>query len=328
MISPSNFNLFRSNVNTMLGAVYEQAKKELTYPKIATTVPVGEASQIAFAWTGMMPKARLWQGPRVVHEPAPQTYVVVPNPYEHTVSIDRFDLDDDKMGVYYRTLPDQTRQLLKMPDYWFRDLLEARGDYPAGPYQNGLDGLAHWNTAHPVDLYNAGAGTYCNDFTGGGVVVNGITVGGAFGTTAFSTLRNNFGTLKGEDGEPLELMAGMLMVPTMLETEARVILETSFFAPPAWGTITGQVGAADNVFRRFQVELFVNKLLVSQTKWYMMVTDIAKPFQWCERDYGQVVQRVSPTDPVMFDEHKMLAGGWGRGAPAWNFAFLSARSGP
>lgn len=329
MISPAQFNLFRSNISLIQGAAYDAVKKALIFPRIAQTTPVGEAAQIAFAWCGMLPKARMWQGPRVVHEPAPQTYVVVPVPYEHTTSIDRFHLDDDKAGVYYRTLPDQAHQLAKQPDYWMRDMLEARGNFASGAYQNGLDGLTHWNSAHPVDLYNPAAGTYTNDFTGGGVVVNGILVGGAFGSTAFSTLRNNFGTLKGEDGEPLELMMDLLMVPAMLETEATVILQAAFYAPPAWGTLTGQVGAADNVFRRFGVELLVNKLLVSQTKWYGMVTGGAvKPFQWCEREASRIVQRTSEQDPVMFDEHKMLSGGWGRGVPAWNLAWLSARSGP
>lgn len=328
MISPANYNLFRSNLNVMLGEAYSAAKKALKYPRFASTVPVGEASQIAFAWCGMLPKARMWQGPRVVVEPAAQTYVVVPNPFEHTVGLDRFDLDDDKMGVYYRTLPDQVRQLLLLPDYWFRDMIEARGDYATGAYQNGLDGLPHWNTAHPVDLYNLLAGTYCNDFTGGGVNVNGVLVGGAFGTTAFSTVRNNFGLLKGEDGEPLELVADLVMVPAQLETEARVVIETAFFSPPAWGTLTGQVGAADNILRRYGVEIFVNKLLVSQTKWYMFVTEGQMPLMWCEREAARTSARTSDTDPVVFDEHKELHGGWGRGAPAWNFAWKSARSGP
>lgn len=327
MISPSQFSLFKSTVNTMVGQAYSSTPTR--YKRFCTTDSMGSGSQRVYGWTGMLPKPRLWSGPRVVVEAAPQTYTVIPLPYEETVKIDRFELDDDQYGIYYRLLPDLARQLKRQPDLWWRDLIEARGDLSGTIIQTGMDGLAHWHTAHPVDLYDSGKGTYCNDFTSGGQTIDSILVGGAFSVASVSTLREYRRTLKAEDGEPMGVLDDVIIVPTSLELEAELILKSMFFASPTWGTVTGQVGAADNPMRRFGLEVVVHELLVSKTKWYIAdTTKAVKPFLWVEREPVRMVPRTSETDPVVFDEHAFLWGGWGRGTPAWAFPWLSARSGP
>lgn len=326
MISPSNFAIFVSTANTMIGQAYSVTAN--TYPRYCSTVPSGGQQNI-YAWTGMLPKPRVWEGPRVVHQPAPQTYTLVNLPYEETVAVDRFVLDDDMLGVYYRLLPDLARQTKRLPDLWTRDLIENAGSF-TGTRQNGLDGLTHWNTAHNVDIYDTSKGTYANDFTGGGLTKNGILVGGALSPTGFKTLREYMRTFKAEDNEPLAVLPDLLMVSPLLETEASLILKSMFFAPPAWGTITGQVGAADNPLARFGVDYMVNPLLTNSPKtWYLLDTTKAfKPFIWQVREQPVMVPRVNENDPNVFDNHMYQWGMWGRGAPGWSYAWLSTRSGP
>jgi phage major head subunit gpT-like protein len=333
MIGASRLELFISNINAMFGASYSTTP--IIAPQFISTVPCAGA-QMVFGWTGLMPKFRVWYGPRVVNEPAPQTYTVVPVPFENTFSLDQFTLDDDLGGIYYRMVPDMARQARRWQEFEMRNLLENAGFW-TGAAQNGLDGLSHWNTAHPVDLYDSSKGTYANDFTGGGVTVtitkpSGTTtalVGGAIGPTSFLTLRAYMTTIKGEDGEAMGVMPKLLMHAPLLKGEVELLLKSTFFAPPAWSTIGSQVGAADNVITRFGVEPLENPLLNNAYTWYLLDTTKAfKPFVWVEREAIRIVPRVSPTDPVVFNTHKYLLGGWGRGAPAWNFAFLSARSGP
>jgi phage major head subunit gpT-like protein len=257
--TPTNFALFISNINTSFGAVYADTTDSI-WPQYASEVPV-TGKQFVAGWTGMMPKMRVWYGPRVTNQPAPQTYSAVVLPFEITYDIDRFDLDDDLYGIYYRMVPDMARQTRRWPNYELRDWLENAGAYTGNVL--GFDGLTYFNTAHPTDFYNSAAGTYCNDFSGGGVTVTysavntggtrSVLVGGAFGPTAFSTLYEYMSTLKGEDGERLGVMPSFLMHPVQLKTEVELVLKSMFFAPPAWGTITGQVGAADNPLRRFGV---------------------------------------------------------------------------
>lgn len=341
MISPSNLNLFFSGANTVIGEVYEETDIQSVHPEFATEMP-SSATQNVYGWTEMLPKARLWVGPRVVVEAAPLTYIVVNRPYEHTLGIDRFLLDDDRAnwGIYYRQMIDQVRQLKRQPDYWLRDLLEGLGAFatgqPGAP-QNGFDGLTYFNTAHPVDPYNPNATTYSNDFTGGAVNIPGgvpggsganIAVGGAFGVNAFATLYEYMLRMLGEDLEPLGIVPNRLMVPVTLKTEAELVIKSTFFAPPAWGTIGSQTGAADNPFMRFGVEVLVNKFLTSGSKWYLFDnTRTVKPMMWQVREAPVYAQRVNEQDPVVFDTHRFLYGAWGRAAPAWGYSFLMCRSG-
>lgn len=340
LISPQGLTVFVTTTNTMFGEVYTSLAKNVPriIDRIATTVPI-TSEQLTFGWTGMMAKMRIWQGPRYVNEPAPQLYTIVPKPYENTYGIDRFTLDDDQFGLYYRMLPDMARQIYRWPDYELRDLLEASGGYSGTAVQQGLDGLSNWNTAHPIDIYDATKGTYVNDFTGGGVNVTypktgGGTVttlvGGALAPVAFTTLYEYMTTLKGEDNEVLGVQPDCMMIAPQLKAEGELILHSTFFAPPQWGVnVTGQVGAADNPLKRFGVELLVNKYLRNIYTWYLMDTTAAmKPFGWGLREAPITVPRINENDPVVFDTHHFLWGTWARATPHWSFAFLAARSGP
>ena len=91
---------------------------------------------------------------------------------------------------------------------------------------------------------------------------------------------------------------------------------------------TGQVGAADNPFKRYGVEPLENKLLKSSVNWYLMDCTRHKPFRWILRQAPLFVQRMNEQDPSVFDDHRYLIGDWGRAAAAWAFAWLAAKSGP
>jgi phage major head subunit gpT-like protein len=320
--TPSNFTVFISNADTILGQAYAM-DIPLVHPTIATTTP-SSSEQVVHGWTGMLPKGRVWAGPRVTNEPAPQTYTVVNLPWEETIKIDRFRLDDDQAGVLYRVLPDMARQAKRMPDYWLRDLLENSGAF-TGTAQNGLDGLTHFNTAHPINLYNAGAGTYANKYTGGGFG----GVGGAFGVNSLSQIVEAMMSRKGEDGERLGVTPSHVMIPNELRLEANLVLKSMFMAPPSFGSITGQVGAADNPMLRFGLEVLVNEHLTSTTNFYVLdCTKSFKPFGIQMRQAPVLAMRTAETDPIMFDEHSVLYGYFGRMAPHWSFAWLSSVSGP
>jgi len=327
MITDSSLQFFFTNLNTMLGEAYTTTP--IVHDKFASVIPVTSEDWKA-GWTGRMDKMRVWAGPRVTEEPAPQTYTVSMIPFEQTRKIDRFRLDDDTMGLYYRMLPDMAVQAKRLPDFQIRDLLQNLNAY-VGIRQNGLDGLTHFNTAHPVDLFDAGKGTYCNDFTGGGVSIGGVTVGGAMSPTAVSTLWTYMSGYKAEDGEPLGIEPNMILAPSTMKLEVDLILKSTFFAPPSWGTVTGQVGAADNPLQRFGMEPLYWPLLnnAQGTNWYMLDTNHAmKPFTWLQRTAPVFQYLIDENSAPVFNEHSYVYGAWARGSAAWSFAWLSARSGP
>lgn len=329
MITPAAFAAFVTNVNTMIGAVYAVDDVDSVYKEITTELPCSSAI-LQLGWTGLMPKMRGWFGPRQPHEPAPQTYSIEMIPYENTYACDRFILDDDQFGILYRTLPDMARQAKRQPDYEVRDLIEDAGLYAGTARQSGFDGLSHWNSAHPINLYNASAGTYTNT-TVGGQSIGGVTVGGPIGPTAIMSIYEYMTTIKGEDGERLGVKPNRLMHGPTLKAEVELCIKSTFFSPPSWGAwapITGQVGSADNPLKRFGLDPLQNDFLNNATQYYMLDTTKAfKPFLWVNREATRVANRTSETDPVVFDSHTFTWGQWNRKSAAWDYAFLSHRSG-
>jgi len=342
-LTPTQYAAFITTVDTTIGQIYTQLDPALVYKDIATTVPIQGTIWNA-GWTGRMPKARPWFGSRVVHEPAGQTYQVSPIPYELTYGIDRFQLDDsdvNAMSIFWRMLPDMTTQWRRQPEYEIRDLLESTG-VQTGSRQLGLDGLPYFSTAHPINLYlpnfNGGgnalfaSGTYCTDFTGGGVTINGTLIGGALGQQSFSSLLQYMQVIPDESGETLGVMPDTMVIPSTLQVEANFILTATFLASPIWGAfspLTGQVGAADNQLRKMGVRPLVHRFLRNTKRWYLADTShTMKPLIWLVREAPRVVPRVNENDPIVFDSHKYTWGGWDRVAPAWNYSWLMARSGP
>ncbi len=343
-ITPSQYAAFITTVNTTVGQIYAEIDVEETSRQWSSDEPM-TGSIWSTGWTGLMPKARPWFGSRVLHEPAPQTYQVEPIPYELTYGIDRFKEDDSAVNtqsIFWRLLPDMARQWRRQREYELRDLLEASGVQGTATRQAGLDGLSAFNTAHPIDIYNpnfnlAGsglfsAGTYCNDFTSGGQTINSTLIGGGLSTTSLASLMAYMEMIPGEDGEVLGVKPNMLMVPATLKTTASYLVGAMFLGAPTYGAftqLTGQVGTADNMLRKMGLTTVVNRFLRNNTTWYLGDTShTKKPTLWITREAPRTVPRINEDDPIVFDSHRYTWGGWDRVAPAWNFAWLMARSGP
>ncbi len=330
---PASFNIFLTTASTMVNEAYRNFQHDLWAPKVSTTHPVTSETLI-LGWMGIMPKMRGWYGPRVTHAPNAETYSVTPLPYENTYGLDRFKFDDDQYGVYYPMLVDFAEAAARWQNFETRDLLEATGLYGSTARQLSLDGVSHWNTAHPVDIYAPVKGTFVNDFTGGGVSIGGVTVGGRLGVVALTSMYEYMPTIKGQNNERLGLRPSHIMVPPNLRAEADFLLKNQFMAPPAWGgfgtaAFGSQVGAADNQIKRFSLDYIVNEDLTSATTWYLLDnTRAMKPFGWALRQAPITATRTSENDPIVFDSHQFLWGMWARACPTWSPPFLSARSGP
>ena len=339
IITPANLNIFFTGLDTRFWTAYSNAPT--WHATIATIYPATTETWLQ-GWISMLDKLRVWKGPRIVRTPAPQTYGVTMLPFELTEPIDQFKLEDDQHGIYGPLIAMMGENSAKWPDYTLRDLLEGLGDFASTGSQTGTDGVAHWSASHPVDPYDAGKGTYVNDYGASGTSIDGITVGGAFGVNAWATLWQDMAARKHEGGEKIGLQPDLTMVPTQLSFAGKTVIQSAFFAPPVLaGLGTGDfptagspvaanapfVGAMDNPLRG-QTDLMVNFDLSSAAAWYMLTTrKPIKPFGWILRKAPVLTPRTSPEDPVVFDSHTYLYGVTARGAPAWGLPWLSSRSG-
>lgn len=339
LITPANLNLFFTGLETRFNQAFTDAP--IWHQQVVTIYP-SLTEQWLMGWMGMLDKLRQWKGARQVRTPAPQTYGAKIDKFELTEGIDVDKLADDTYGIYSMVAADMGMQSAKWPDFTVRDLIEGLGDYAGAQPQTGTDGLSHWNSAHPVDYYDASKGIYPNDYGTGGLTVNGITVGGAFSVNAWATVWQDMASRKNESGEKLGLQPDLSMVPTQLGFAGKVITQSAIFAPPVLTQLGGGlsptagsavpanapfVGAMDNPLRG-QTDLFINFDLNSAAAWYMLTTRrVIKPFGWVLRQAGTLTTRNSPTDPSVFDVNQMLMGVKARGVPVWSLPWLSSRSG-
>ncbi len=347
-MTPSQYTAFITTVDTSIGAIYAEMDPAITWREYVKEDPMTAGSQKTYGWTQMSPKPRPWFGSRMVYEEAPLTYTVIPIPYELTLGMDRFKLDDsdpNAPSIFWRQLPDMARQWKRHPEYEIRDLIENIG-IQTGARQLGLDGATFFNTAHSIDPFNPtfnngstlfSAGTYCNDFIGT-QTIGGTVIGGALSTTSFSTLLQYMQVIPAEDGEVLGIMPDAIIIPATLQVEANFILKATFLAAPQWGGfannsatpgLTGQVGTADNQLAKVGVRPIINRWLKKAARWYLADTSHSeKPLRWVVREAPRTVPRINENDPIVFDTHRYTWGGWDRVCPAWGYSWLMMRSGP
>ena len=332
LVNPANLAYFFTQLDTRWNAAYSVA--ETWSERYATQVGATTENFMA-GWMGMIDKYRKWNGSRTIRTPAPQTYLVNIFPYELTLEIDKFKLQDDQYGIYFPMIAMMGLQAKKHPDYLLRDLIFNTGDQ-TGAVQNGFDGLTHWNTAHPVDYWDSSKGTYCNDFRSGGVSVNGVTVGGGLTVNGFGTAWEEFGSRKSESGEALGIRPDLTWCAEQNRANGMTILQASSFGAPVIGTIgnsTGanapMVGATTNIYQGW-TDLHVNAdFNAYPTIWGMLATKgPIKPFGDALRAAPDFTYRNSPQDPTVFDKHVYLLGSEDRRAPMWGFAWQSLISGP
>ncbi len=96
-LTTANLKYFFTALETRFWQAYKAAPT--WHQQIATEYPVGTEQWVS-GWIGMLNKMRVWDGPRIVNTPAPQTYLVPIQPFELTWGIDKFKIEDDTHGIY------------------------------------------------------------------------------------------------------------------------------------------------------------------------------------------------------------------------------------
>lgn len=326
------YQAFFTALDVRLGLAYDVAP--IVYDKIATTVPMGTEFWTT-GWIGQFDKMREWLGSRVTRTPAPQTYTVQVQNWELTEQIDLFKLADDQHGIYNQTAENLGTQMKKLPDYQVRDLLLNQGSQ-TGARQKCLDALTYFNSAHPVDFYDASKGTYSNDLKSGGTTISGILTGGGLAVNSFATVWQYMAGLVSESGESLGLVPSHLLHAPQLKATADTILNTQFFGAPVIGNLgTGTApnyaftGSTENTLKGWSDRIMWNDLAADPNTWYQTVLNRSiRPWLWLQHTAPNFVLRNSPQDPAVFDTHSVLYGSMARATPAWSFPWLCVRSGP
>jgi len=113
-----------------------------------------------YGWMKDLPGMREWVGQRVIHNLEATGAQLTNKNYEHTIGVDRNDIDDDSLGIYRPMFSMQGEVVARHPDQLVWSLL------PAGFATKGFDGQYFFDTDH-VGYTDTGAETSWSN-TGGG----------------------------------------------------------------------------------------------------------------------------------------------------------------
>lgn len=293
---------------TTYSAVFQEgyAGSPTFYDKIATVVPSSSKSN-TYGWMARLPQLREWVGDRVIQNVAAYGYQITNKTFELTVAIPREDIEDDNLGVYRPIVAETGRAAAKKPDLLLADLLRNGQSTP------GFDGRNFFATNHYIDPISST-----------GAQQNYWSTGKALTTANYTDVRASMMSYVGEDGLPLGVMPGLLIVPPQLETTARRIVQSDIIFE---STASTNAAATTNVLKGTAEVLVVPELAADPTTWYLLDTSRAiKPFVFQTRRAINFVQKNAPNDEEMFWNNQIVYGVDGRMNAGVSLWWLAAKA--
>ncbi len=149
IITRENLNNLRTSFRLDYQRGYDEASPE--YGTIATTVPSSSKTN-TYGWLGKFPSLQEWVGDRQLQSIQEHSYSVTNKPFESTVPVDRFDIEDDNLGIYNPLMMEMGRAAAIHPDELVFPLLAA------GMSTVCYDGQNFFDVEHPVNSAVDGKG--------------------------------------------------------------------------------------------------------------------------------------------------------------------------
>lgn len=112
-----------------------------TLDQVAMRVPSSTKTE-NYGWMKDLPGMREWVGQRVIHNLESAAAQLTNKNYEHTIGVDRNDIEDDRLGIYSPMFSMQGEIVAAHPDSLVWGLL------PTGFAVKGFDGQYYFDTDH------------------------------------------------------------------------------------------------------------------------------------------------------------------------------------
>lgn len=213
------------------------------------------------------------------------------------------------------------RQMGSSAAYWPQQALFAL--IASGTTVNGYDGVPFFSTAHPVNGFNAGAGTYSNKISGKPLKV---VSGSAFDVPAmiknFSDILSSIRLYTQPNGLPRDVQFKYAIGGPDMMMPLSLILETKTF-----GGLAGS-GVNENIVSRWGIEPLIVPELAEPGVVYLIAEAIpgeGGAFIFQERD-PYVLSTYSPETLAELNRRKEFAWHYdGRNAAAFGHPYLAVR---
>jgi phage major head subunit gpT-like protein len=121
IINKANLNALTVGFQTVFNNAFSATESHL--PTIAMTVP-SSSREDNYSWIGSVPAMREWVGDREISNAEAFTYTIKNRTFESTISVNREDIEDDKIGVYSPLVQHLGSLAKTHPDELLFDLLK------------------------------------------------------------------------------------------------------------------------------------------------------------------------------------------------------------
>jgi phage major head subunit gpT-like protein len=270
------------------------------YEQFASVMPSNTKTNV-HGFIDRIPKMREWVGERVIKNFAERSYEIENKKHELTIGVKRDDIEDDNLGTYSPLFDLMGQQARMYPDDLVLDLIEA------GTSRECYDGQYFFDTDHPKNLDDAGAGTQSNNFTSKALSHDNL-----------QSVRTAMRKLVGADGRTLGVNPTHLVVPPALEKTALQILNAEMVA---------EGGVSVTNVLRGSLKLIVWDRLTSDTTWYLLdLSKPIKPFVFQNRSTPEFQYLTEGKDENVFMRDEYLYGIRARGNAGYALWFLAARA--
>lgn len=286
-----------TSIFTGLKTIFNNALKAQPGTWQATAMEVlSNAKEEDYAWLSRFPMMRKWVGDKHVKALEAGKYTATNEDWESTVSVDRNDIDDDRLGIYNTQAHMAGDAAAELPDIIIDGL--KNGAFTS----RGIDGQYFYDTDHEV-----------NDASVSNKGTNALSSATAAAAAAsYGAARTAMMKFTDDEGMPLRLKPDTLEVPPALEATAKKLLEADKLDD---GSPNPYKGTA---------KLIVNPALTSDTAWFLHVTSKAvKPFIVQMRKRPVFVSQTSMENDDVFNKREFKFGAEARATGVYGFWQLS-----
>ena len=179
-------------------------------PQIATQRP-STTLETQYPFMGLVPQLKEWVTERKNVSVTSYSYTIQNKDYELSIQVERNKILDDQYGLYAPMVEEIGRSAKKWPDIQIASLMQR------GVTELCYDNQHFFDTQHPIDMLTPTAGVQSNYYTTTPLNVDN-----------YAKVRANMMSLVGENGLPLGVIPGLLVVPPQLEPQARAILHADY----------------------------------------------------------------------------------------------------
>ena len=316
-ITPSALKLLFQQYNAQFNAMF--AATQVYWPEIASEMP-SKTKQTVYGWLAQFGGMRQWKGSRQAVDAVGRSYTLTNLPWERTVELDRDDIYFDQYGFFGAVVENLARSAKTLQDQEIGKVVSA------GRSTLCWDGQYFFDTDHPVNPDDTTLGTYSNNL-GGTAYDLSLDPKGAWAKAKAAMM-----SFVDDGGKPLGAVPDTILVGPALMDAALHLANAATIAQTIQNAAKSENVAAAGVTNIYagEVRVIVDPWLTSDTAAaYALCTKRSlKPFIWQNAKAAQLVARINPEDPKVFDAKKFTYGVDALGCAGYALPWTAVRIAP